>query len=420
MNKLGFYRDKSNHLFVQDLNVNLLATKYGTPLFIYDAGLIEDIFVKIQNAVKNINGKIFYAIKANDNIGIIKFINNLGAGADVVSLGELKKCLKVGMKPNKIIFSGVGKDREEIAFAIQKKIKQLNIESEEELFDVIEIAEKEKKNIKVALRVNLDIKASTHAKISTGDEYSKFGISSSEILKVCDFAKKSKYVTLHGLAIHIGSQIFDYDLFSSTYSALEKLAYRLNKNGFNIKSLDLGGGFGVNYEKYNFHNFNELKKITEEIFLKKKYEICFEPGRSLIADSGILVTKIIRTKNSRKKSFLIVDAGMNHLIRPTLYNAFHRIEPIKLNDTRNNKVVDVVGPICETGDFFALDRKLQEMSKNELLAIMSTGAYGSVMSSNYNSQKNAKEILIYKGKDYLIKKELSFNELIKSHVIPNF
>ncbi len=420
MNKLGFYRDNSKNLFVQDLNVNALATKYGTPLFIYDAALIENIFLKIQNAVKNVDGKIFYAIKANDNLGIIKFITSLGAGADVVSVGELKKCLKVGMKPEKIIFSGVGKDREEIEFAIKKRIKQLNVESREELLDVIEIAEKFKKNIRIALRVNLDIKAKTHAKISTGDEYSKFGISSKEILKVCNFTKKSNYVTLHGLAIHIGSQIFDYSLFYKTYYELEKLANNLNKNGFNIKSLDLGGGFGVDYEKYNFHKFSELKKITEKIFHNKKYEICFEPGRSLIADSGILVTKVIRTKNSRRKSFLIVDAGMNNLIRPTLYNAFHRIEPIKLNNIRKNKVVDVVGPICETGDFFALDRKLQEMLKNELIAIMSTGAYGTVMSSNYNSRKNAKEILIYKGKDYIIKKEISFNESIKSQIIPSF
>ena len=270
------------------------------------------------------------------------------------------------------------------------------------------------------MRVNLDIKTSTHVKISTGDEYSKFGISSSEILKICNFVKKSKYITLNGLAIHIGSQIFDYNLFSKTYSALKKLADNLNKNGFSIKSLDLGGGFGVDYERFNFHDFQELKKITEKIFFKKEYEICLEPGRSLIADSGILVTKIIRTKRSSKKSFLIVDAGMNNLIRPTLYNAFHRIEPITLIHSRKNKVVDVVGPICETGDFLALDRKLQEMLKNELLAIMSTGAYGSVMSSNYNSRKNAKEILIYKGKDYLIKKELSFNDLIKSEVIPSF
>ena len=328
--------------------------------------------------------------------------------------------MKVGINPQKIIFSGVGKDKKEIEYAIKKKIKQLNIESEEELNDIIEIAKKLKIHIKIALRVNLDIDAKTHVKISTGDENSKFGISSSEIFKVCTIIKKTKYLQLHGLAIHIGSQIFDYDLFYKTYFELEKLACDLNEKGFNIKSLDLGGGFGVNYKKFNFHNFKELNLITEKIFFKKKYEICFEPGRSLVADSGILITQIIRTKHTSRKIFLIVDAGMNNFIRPTLYNAFHRIEPLKLHNDRETEIVDIVGPICETGDFFALNRNIQKMTKNEFLAIMSTGAYGTVMSSNYNARKNAKEILIYKGKDYLIKKEQSFNELINSEIVPDF
>ncbi len=418
MNKLGFVRDLDNNLSVQNISVNYLVKKYGTPLFIYDSKIIETTYQKINKAIKPVNGKIHYAVKANDNLGLIKFISELGSGADVVSIGELQKCLKVGMDPKKIIFSGVGKDVNEIEYAISKNIKQINIESKEELVDIIDITTKLKKNANIALRVNLDINAQTHKKISTGDENSKFGISFKDVPDIYNIVTNSEYLTPFGLAVHIGSQIFNYKIFAKAYKQLKNLAKNLIENGFPVKYLDLGGGFGVDYKNILINDFKELKKITTNLFINENFDISVEPGRSLVANSGILITKIIRTKLTKKKNFLIVDAGMNNLIRPTLYNAFHEIIPLSLNNDRECEQVDIVGPICETGDFFALNRKIQKMYKNEFLAIMSAGAYGSVMKSNYNTRPDASEVFIYNNKDYLLKKKHSVEKIINSEIIP--
>ncbi|MDC3063283.1 diaminopimelate decarboxylase [Alphaproteobacteria bacterium] len=419
MQRIGYYR-KSGELFLQNKSLIKLADHYGTPTFIYDSNLIKNSFYLLKNIMDPLNGKIHFAVKSNDNLGIIKYINNLGAGADVVSIGELKRCLAVSVKPEDIIFSGVGKQKDEIEFAIGQNIKQLNAESIEELKDIIEISKNIKKRVNVAIRVNLDINAKTHKKISTGDENSKFGIIYDDIVNAYKLINEASFVNPFGLAIHVGSQLFDYDVFFQTFLKIKNLAIELRSLGYEVNHLDLGGGFGIDYTMKNSLDYKSFSKALNEVFRNEDFQLSVEPGRSLIAESGILLTKVIRTKSTNLKNFLIVDAAMNNLIRPTLYNATHSIKPIKIKSNRSSKKYDIVGPICETGDFLGIDFNLQETKKNEVLAIMTCGAYGSVMRSNYNSRPSAAEVFIFDNKEILLRKREEIDQLLKLDIIPNF
>lgn len=419
MQKIGYYR-KSGELFLQNLSLKKLVDRYETPTFVYDSNLIKNSFYMLKKIMDPINGKIHFAVKSNDNLGVIKYINSLGAGADVVSIGELKRCLKVSVKPKDIIFSGVGKQKDEIEFAINKNIKQLNAESIEELKDIIEISKNIKKKVNVALRVNLDINAKTHKKISTGDENSKFGIIYDDIVHAYKLINDASFINPYGLAIHVGSQLFDYDVFFQTFSKIKNLAVELKNLGYEVNHLDLGGGFGVDYTMKNSLNYKSFSKALNEVFKNNEFQLSIEPGRSLIAESGVLLTKVIRTKSTNYKNFLIVDAAMNNLIRPTLYNAIHSIQPLKIKSDRSSKKYDIVGPICETGDFLGIDFNLQETKKNEVLAIMTCGAYGSVMRSNYNSRPSAAEVFIFNNKEILLRKREKIDQLLNLDIIPNF
>lgn len=419
MQKTGYYR-KSGELFLQNLSLKKLVDHYKTPIFVYDSNLIKKSFYMLKEIMDPLNGKIHFAVKSNDNLGVIKYINSLGAGADVVSIGELKRCLKVSVKPKDIIFSGVGKQKDEIEFAINKNIKQLNAESIEELKDIIEISKNIKKKVNVALRVNLDINAKTHKKISTGDENSKFGIIYDDIVNAYKLINDASFINPYGLAIHVGSQLFDYDVFFQTFSKIKNLAVELKNLGYEVNHLDLGGGFGVDYTMKNSLNYKSFSKALNEVFKNNEFQLSIEPGRSLIAESGVLLTKVIRTKSTNYKNFLIVDAAMNNLIRPTLYNAIHSIQPLKIKSNRSSKKYDIVGPICETGDFLGIDFNLQETKKNEVLAIMTCGAYGSVMRSNYNSRPSAAEVFIFNNKEILLRKREKIDQLLNLDIIPNF
>ena len=419
MQKTGYYR-KSGELFLQNLSLKKLVDHYETPTFVYDSNLIKNSFYMLKKIMDPLNGKIHFAVKSNDNLGVIKYINSLGAGADVVSIGELKRCLKVSVKPKDIIFSGVGKQKDEIEFAINKNIKQLNAESIEELKDIIEISKNIKKKVNVALRVNLDINAKTHKKISTGDENSKFGIIYDDIVHAYKLINDASFINPYGLAIHVGSQLFDYDVFFQTFSKIKNLAVELKNLGYEVNHLDLGGGFGVDYTMKNSLNYKSFSKALNEVFKNNEFQLSIEPGRSLIAESGVLLTKVIRTKSTNYKNFLIVDAAMNNLIRPTLYNAIHSIQPLKIKSDRSSKKYDIVGPICETGDFLGIDFNLQETKKNEVLAIMTCGAYGSVMRSNYNSRPSAAEVFIFNNKEILLRKREKIDQLLNLDIIPNF
>ncbi len=419
MSPTGFYRDEDGLLNVQGIKIDTLTEKYGTPLFIYDTGLMKERYEVFLNTVKNVRGKIHYAVKANDSVNIIKFFGNLGAGVDIVSIGEFHKCVAAGITPNKIIFSGVGKDKNEIEIAIRNNILQFNIESEEELYDIYEIASKLKITTNICLRINPDIAPNTHKKISTGEKETKFGIDNEGIFSIYEKLHKLQYINPVGLGVHIGSQIFDFNFFHQAYSNLKSIADKLKKVGFKVPTLDLGGGIGIYYDKNKNPDFDTYKKIISDLFLGSEYQLSFEPGRSLIAEAGVLITKVIRNKKNKDKNFIIIDAAMNNLIRPTLYDAFHKIEPVKkISDKK--VVADIVGPICETGDFIALNRKITQVNNNDLLAIRTTGAYSSVMRSNYNARIDAVEILIYNSKSYQLKEIDSIIDIIAKEKIIDF
>ena len=419
MYPIGFYRDDNGELNVQGIKINTLTAKYGTPLFIYDTGLMKERYEVFLNTVKNVKGDIHYAVKANDSVNIIKFFGNLGAGADIVSIGEFHKCIAAGIVSNKIIFSGVGKDKDEIEIALKNNILQFNIESKEELYDIYEIAKNLKINANICLRINPDIAPNTHKKISTGEKETKFGINSKEIISIYKKLHELDYINPVGLGVHIGSQIFDFSFFHKAYSNLKDIADNLKKSGYKVPTLDLGGGIGIHYEKKKKPNFENYKKIISELFLNSGYKLSFEPGRSLVAEAGVLITKVIRNKTNKDKNFIVVDAAMNNLIRPTLYDAYHEIEPVK-KKYGLKKVVDIVGPICETGDYLALNRNFIEVECNDLLTIRTTGAYSSVMKSNYNSRIDAIEILIYNGKPYQMKEIETIQDIISKEKIIDF
>ena len=416
---LGFYRDKNGELNVQGIKINALTAKYGTPLFIYDTGLMQERYEVFLDTVKNVEGNIHYAVKANDSVNIIKFFGNLGAGADIVSIGEFHKCIAAGISPAKIIFSGVGKDKDEIEIALRNNVLQFNIESEEELYDIYNIASKLSITANICLRINPDIAPNTHKKISTGEKETKFGIDNENVMSIYRKLHELKFINPVGLGVHIGSQIFDFSFFQKAYSNLKSIADKLKKEGYKIPSLDLGGGIGIYYDENKKPDFDAYKKIISDLFLKSDYKLSFEPGRSLIAEAGILITKVIRNKKNKEKNFIVIDAAMNNLIRPTLYDAYHKIEPVK-KILGKEIVADIVGPICETGDFLALNRKLVEVKNNDLLTIRTTGAYSSVMRSNYNARVDAAEILIYKGNSYKLKETDTIQEIILKEKIIEF
>ena len=415
----GYYRDENGQLSVQGLRIDSLTKKYGTPLFIYDTGLMKKRYEVFLNTVKNVKGNIHYAVKANDSVNIIKFFGNLGAGADIVSIGEFQKCVAAGITPNKIIFSGVGKDKNEIEIAIKNNILQFNIESEEELYDISEVASKLKKTANICLRINPDIAPNTHKKISTGEKETKFGIDDGDIFPIYEKLHKLNYINPVGLGVHIGSQIFDFNFFYKAYSNLKTIADKLKNMGFKVPALDLGGGIGIHYDKNKNPDFDTYKKIISDLFLGSEYKLSFEPGRSLIAEAGVLVTRVIRNKKNKDKSFIIIDAAMNNLIRPTLYDAYHKIEPVE-KISGKEIVADIVGPICETGDFIALNRKITEVNNNDLLTIRTTGAYSSVMKSNYNARVDAVEILIHNGKSYQLKETDTILDIIAKEKMIDF
>jgi diaminopimelate decarboxylase len=415
----GFYRNNKEELCVQGISINDLAEKYGTPLFIYDSASMKERYNTFLETVSVVKGNIHYAVKANDALAIVSYFSKLGCGADIVSIGEFEKCIAVGMSPQKIIFSGVGKENSEIEKALKNNILQFNIESEEELNDIYKVASKLKLNANICLRVNPNIAPNTHKKISTGDKETKFGIDFKNVDSIYKKLHELKYINPVGLAVHIGSQIFDFNFFYQAYLSLKNLADSLVKKGYKVPTLDLGGGIGISYENSETPDFSSYKKILLDVFANTNYKLNFEPGRSLIAEAGILVTKVIRNKKTQDKNFIIVDAAMNNLIRPTLYEAFHKVEPI-LKKNRSIIITDIVGPICETGDYIALDREIEKAKSGELLAIRTTGAYASVMRSNYNTRADAKEIIIYDKIDYLIREPETVKELISKEKVINF
>ena len=416
MNSFGFNYNKKDILCCDGIPLSKIATTYQTPVFVYSSLKILNNYHSLNNALKESRANIHFALKANSTLGIISLLSKEGSGADIVSGGELKKALSANIPPSKIIFSGVGKTDDEIRLAISNKIKQINVESVPEIERIISISESLREKVAVSLRVNPDIIVQTHEKIATGSSETKFGMPMKQAKSLYKSISKEKSIIPMGLAIHIGSQIFDNSKFKVAYESILELSDELRSEGFSVPHLDLGGGLGVNYDNGSI-DFQNFGNTINEVFKGKGYSLSIEPGRSLVANGGILLTKVIFIKKTNTKQFVIVDAAMNDFIRPTLYEANHNIREVIKNKTEL-EYFDVVGPICETGDFFGKNVKLGQLKENDLIIIESAGAYGSVMSSNYNSRPPAGEVLTYNNEIFLLREKESIEDQIAREFIP--
>ena len=414
---MHYFEYKNGELYCEEVPIKKILEDVGTPVYIYSAKTIRRHYKVFEKSFSNIDHLICYSVKANSNIAIISLLKQLGSGADIVSAGELKRVLKAGIDPKKIVFSGVGKTPEEIEFALLADILMFNVESLEELETLGEIAKKLEKRAPFALRINPDIDPQTHPYIATGIKRSKFGIPEEFVIEAYKKAKENPYLYPIGIDAHIGSQITSISPFVSALSRLKKIWEELINLGFELKYLDIGGGLGIVYE-------NEEPPLPQEYadaIIKEgkdlKATIILEPGRVIVGNAGILVTKVLYTKENILKKFVIVDAAMNDLIRPAFYQAYHKIIPVE-EKYEEFEVVDVVGPICESSDFFAKERKLPKVKKGDFLAIMSAGAYGFVMSSNYNSRPRPPEVLVDEDKYYIIRKRETIEDLLAFETIP--
>lgn len=407
---------KKNKLYCEDIGLDKLADKFGTPSYVYSRNTLLDHFNKLEKAFKQLNPLICFSMKSNSNLAVVKTLVDKGSGLDIVSGGELFKALRVGCSTKKIVYASVGKKPEEIKQAIDRGILIFNVESEPELLMINKLAGRHKK-VKVALRVNPDVDAHTHKHITTGKSGNKFGIDYKRALHI--FRQKDKYknLSLEGLHIHIGSQITKSEPF---VKAIKKTLNFIDKNNLDIRYFNIGGGLGIIYSDEKPQTAEKFAKKIIPLLKNRKFNIILEPGRFIVGNSGALITRVIYVKKSSGgKHFAIVDAGMNDLLRPSLYDAYHEILPVKRYtiDDRRYTIYDVVGPICESGDFLAKGRKLKALKAGDLLAVMSAGAYGFTMSSNYNSRPRPAEVLVNKNKVRLAKRRETYNDLIRNEYV---
>ena len=400
------------NLFVEKLSIKNILKKNKTPFYIYSENQITYNFLKFANTFRKTNPLICFAAKSNSNSNILGILGRLGAGADVVSGGELLKALKAGIKPNKIVFSGVGKTEEELKIAINKRILLINCESESEAKLINNLAKKLKKKVSIGFRLNPNVDAKTHKNISTGKAENKFGLSIKNFKIFLKTINSFKNIKLDALSVHIGSQILNDAPFRKTLNVMSKLIKELK---LNLKYVDLGGGFGINYtDKEKPINLNKYSKLVHNFAKKLKCRIIFEPGRSIIGNTGLLISKIQFIKKGTNKNFIILDAGMNDFMRPALYEAFHKIIPISKKSSRMKDKIEFVGPICESTCKFGIYKNYPRVNENDFVAITNVGAYGSSLSSNYNTRPLIAEILINKNKLRYIRKKQNLLKLINS------
>ena len=408
-------------LCAEQISITNLAKKYGTPLYVYSHSALTRQFSSFSNAFSAIPHLVCFAMKSNSNIAILRLFSEMGGGLDIVSGGELYRAVKAGVPGEKIVFAGVGKSDEEIEYALKKEVLMFNVESEEEMFNINEVAQRNNKVARVALRVNPNVDPKTHPYISTGLKKSKFGIDIAKAREEYARAANFSSLELSGVHCHIGSQITTTSPFSDAVEKVVELVTSLRSDGHEIRFLNLGGGLGISYEDEVPPHPNDYAEAIIPLIKDLGCKIIFEPGRFISGNAGVLVTKVLYRKENPEKRFVIVDAGMNDLIRPSLYEAFQKILPIEEELLQTPKYLsDLVGPICESGDYLAKDREMPEFARDNLVAVMSSGAYGFTMASNYNSRPRPPELLV-KGKDsYLIRARESYEDLIKGEEIPPF
>ncbi|HTN44412.1 MAG TPA: diaminopimelate decarboxylase [Nitrospiria bacterium] len=410
---------RQNELYCEDVPVKTIAQEVGTPFYLYSAKTLLNHYRAYDSAFASIPHIITFAMKANSNLAILRLFAREGGGADIVSAGELFRALQAGVDPRKINFAGVGKTAEEIRYALESNILMFNVESSQELRKIDEVAGSMGKKARVALRVNPNVDPKTHPYISTGMKKHKFGIGIDKALEEYKLAASLKHVEVAGIHQHIGSQLTETAPYVDALRRLLGLVEELKKLGIDVQYVNIGGGLGITYEDETPPLPKELATAIGPLVKDLKCVLIMEPGRALVGNAGILVTKVLYTKEGEAKKFVIVDAAMNDLIRPSLYGAFHLIQPL-IRRGRKTIAADVVGPICESADFLAKDREMEECLPEEYLAVMSAGAYGFAMASNYNARPRTPEILVHGDRFDVVRERETYADLIKGEHIPDF
>ena len=420
---MDYFNYKNAVLHAEDVDVERLAAEVGTPFYVYSTATLTRHYEVFAQAFSAMNAQVFFAVKANSNQAVLKTLAGLGAGMDVVSEGEIRRALAVGVPAEKIIFAGVGKTRAEMGFALDAGIFGFNVESEPELIALGEVAHSKGLEASVALRINPDVDPKTHAKISTGKAENKFGIPYEAAVRLYDRARDIDGISATGIHMHIGSQITDLSPFRDAFTAMRELVEALRAGGHEIKHLDLGGGLGVPYDGENdvVPHPDDYANIVRQTVGDLGCSLMFEPGRLITGNAGIFVSRVLYVKAGEDRRFVIVDGAMNDLIRPTLYEAHHDILPIsEAADDAKMEKADVVGPVCETGDFLALGRALPPLNEGDLICVKTAGAYGAVQSGTYNSRLLVPEVLVTGSKYAIIRPRPSYAELIGLDVMPEW
>ncbi len=416
------FKYKKNCLYCEDVRVQDLAEKFDTPLYIYSYHTLLGHYFKLKDAFRKVSPLICYAMKANSNLAVLKALVDKGAGLDIVSGGELFRALEAGCPPEKIVYASVGKTDKEIEEAIKIGILFFNVESLPELENINRIAKRLNKVTSAAIRINPDVEPKTHKYITTGKLTNKFGIDFKNAYKILLLKGEFPNVNISGLHIHIGSQITQAEPFIAAINKVLKFISELKREGINLGYLNIGGGLGIIYNDEKPQTAVDFSKEVSPLLQKSGLKIIMEPGRFIVGNAGIIVTKVLYIKDTPLKKFIIVDAGMNDLIRPALYEAYHEILPIVRThySPLTTHKYDIVGPICESTDTFARDRKMPQIKEGDYLAIMSAGAYGFSMASNYNSRRRAEEVMVIKDKVFVVRKRESYEDLIHNEIIPPF
>lgn len=416
---MDHFQYKNGVYYAEDVSLERIAQEVGTPFYCYSTATLTRHYQVFAGHFADIGAKVCYAVKANGNLAVLRTLAKLGCGADVVSEGEIRLALAAGIKPENIVFSGVGKTAGEMAYALEQRIFQFNVESEPELELLSEVAIAKNTTAKIAVRVNPDVDPGTHAKISTGQKESKFGVAMSHALPVYRLASSLRGIEVQGVSVHIGSQLTKLEPFAQAFARVCGFVRDLRAEGFTIKTLDLGGGLGIPYGQEQPPLPDAYAEIVKRETAAIGCQLMFEPGRVLVGNAGILVSRVMYVKKSESRMFVIVDAAMNDLIRPTLYGAYHDIVPVKAPaGDAPTELVDVVGPVCETGDIFAEQRLLKLPDAGDLMVFRSAGAYGAAMSSTYNARPLVAEVMVNGSEYAVVRPRQTYEELLGRDRLP--
>jgi len=409
---MNYIKLRKNNLCVENISAQKLVKKYRTPFYCYSLSQLRNNYHSLNDAFRDLKPIICFSVKSNSNLTLLRELKKMGSGADVVSIGELLKALKAGISPKKIVFSGVGKTEEEIRIAVKKKILLINVESESEINLINKISKKISRKTSIGMRLNPNVAGKTHQKISTGGKDEKFGLVYNDFINLCKKIRIMKNLKLEGISVHIGSQITSVKPFKNVLSVINKI---INKTKINFKFIDLGGGMGISYSKNEKQlNLKQYAQLVNEFIKNKNSKIIFEPGRFVVGNAAILITKIIYIKKSKNKYFIVLDAGMNNLMRPALYDAQHQIIPLRKTHKLFKGNLEFVGPVCESSDKFSNQKSFAQIKEGDYVGLANVGAYGMSLASNYNTRPTIAEIMVNGSKHKVIRKRQSLEDLVNN------